>query len=516
MIKRWKIFIGGVCGLALMMGGVVLFYNENVKPLGVEAGVADNVSGYAWSENIGWISFNCANTNLPLPQCSVFDYGVNLDTITGNFSGRAWAENIGFITFNIGEMGACPAGACQPKLDLVSGVVSGWARAMTPLVGGQLGGWDGWISFNCANTGTCGASNYNVYLDSSGPTPKLTGWAWGGGGSTASNAVVGWIAFDASNNVPTTPPAPTTNCTVAICQTAWPSTIAASCQSSPYDCGVDRRVAGVYTATTCGANVCVCCEDDWHVIPPPITPPNTPPEKPDSLDVTLDKCAFGTFNPPALGLSIQLSWHYEDDESNPQVGFEIEIDNNPSMASPEFHYTEESAPACSSGSTCGYTLYLGDDDEGDAPAKLDWAETYTWQVKVKDSNGDWSVWSNKDNDNFDMPIHASPFIDFTYIPSRPSTDEIIQLADQSECYDAFDNVVACPVGGFTWTANTPLPAANFTDGTTRFDQNPRITYATNNVYQVNLEVIDVDTLRCNETKNVNVALPLPGWREISP
>ena len=39
----------------------------------VKAGADDNVSGFAWSENIGWISFNCTN----LDTCAVVDYGVN-------------------------------------------------------------------------------------------------------------------------------------------------------------------------------------------------------------------------------------------------------------------------------------------------------------------------------------------------------------------------------------------------------------------------------------------------------
>jgi len=32
-----------------------------------EAGTADNVSGWAWAENIGWITFNCLDRSCP-PQ----------------------------------------------------------------------------------------------------------------------------------------------------------------------------------------------------------------------------------------------------------------------------------------------------------------------------------------------------------------------------------------------------------------------------------------------------------------
>src|SRR4030043_165646 len=79
------------------------------------AGTADNVSGFAWSENIGWISFNCKNAELPDPRCTI-DYGVNINPTTGVFSGYAWSENIGWIRFNESY---CPGNSCQAKLKLI-------------------------------------------------------------------------------------------------------------------------------------------------------------------------------------------------------------------------------------------------------------------------------------------------------------------------------------------------------------------------------------------------------------
>jgi hypothetical protein len=53
---------------------------------------AGNLSGYAWGENIGWISFSCANNP---PTCATTgSYGVHIDPATGIWSGHAWAENI--------------------------------------------------------------------------------------------------------------------------------------------------------------------------------------------------------------------------------------------------------------------------------------------------------------------------------------------------------------------------------------------------------------------------------------
>ena len=45
------------------------------------------LSGYAWSENVRWINFNPAHSQ------------VTMDTKTLKFDGYAWAENIGWIHF---------------------------------------------------------------------------------------------------------------------------------------------------------------------------------------------------------------------------------------------------------------------------------------------------------------------------------------------------------------------------------------------------------------------------------
>ena len=54
------------------------------------------LSGFAWSEAIGWISFSCKSGG----NCSDNDYGVTIDSVTGDFSGYAWNDVIGWISFN--------------------------------------------------------------------------------------------------------------------------------------------------------------------------------------------------------------------------------------------------------------------------------------------------------------------------------------------------------------------------------------------------------------------------------
>jgi len=142
----------------------------------VKAGIDDNVSGYAWSENIGWISFN--NTT----GGGATNYGVDIEP-DGVFSGYAWSENIGWISFNEGELSGCPTAPCQAKLDFGTKEISGWAKAVA-----GSNGWDGWIKLRCEGA-ECATSNYGVWLDNSVSPNELRDWAWG-------SDVVGWISFN--------------------------------------------------------------------------------------------------------------------------------------------------------------------------------------------------------------------------------------------------------------------------------------------------------------------------------
>ncbi len=149
-----------------------------------EAGVEHNLTGWAWSENIGWISFNCYNdyngdgilenhcTGAGYPS----NYGVNLNLSTKIFSGYAWSENVGWITFNESELSGCPQPPCRAWLDSDNRVY-GWARALA-----YGSGWDGWIRLR--------DTNYGVSLNPS--TNEFEGWAW-------SDMVVGWISFNCKN-----------------------------------------------------------------------------------------------------------------------------------------------------------------------------------------------------------------------------------------------------------------------------------------------------------------------------
>ncbi len=127
------------------------------------------MNGYAWSDNIGWISMSC-KTGSPTGNdvCATNNYGVTVSTTTGNLSGYAWSDNIGWISFNSTDVSGCPVSPCAPKL--TSSGLSGFAKALS---GGspESGGWDGYID-----------------LSSVARTSEtiLSGYAWG-------SDVVGWV-----------------------------------------------------------------------------------------------------------------------------------------------------------------------------------------------------------------------------------------------------------------------------------------------------------------------------------
>lgn len=149
-----------------------------LTPFFASAGTGHNMAGYAWSSNVGWISFNCTNTG----TCGSVNYGVHKvadGRLCGNDTcsvpGYAWSSNVGWIQFgNLLSGFPVGTGTYAQDAQIVGGTVRGWARALS-----YGGGWDGWISLS--------GSSYGVSFSGT----SFTGYAWGGD-------VLGWISFDAA------------------------------------------------------------------------------------------------------------------------------------------------------------------------------------------------------------------------------------------------------------------------------------------------------------------------------
>lgn len=66
------------------------------------------LTGYAWNDAIGWISFNCDQSSQGgTNTCGTSNYSVHIDGSTGNFSGYAWNDTDGWISFNCLNNGNC-------------------------------------------------------------------------------------------------------------------------------------------------------------------------------------------------------------------------------------------------------------------------------------------------------------------------------------------------------------------------------------------------------------------------
>ncbi|MEX0917249.1 MAG: hypothetical protein WDZ90_01895 [Candidatus Paceibacterota bacterium] len=157
--------------LILVFLGVVLFVSELTEKPVVEAGSSDNVSGYAWSDTIGWISFNCTDTS----SCGSVDYGVNVNEDTGDLSGYAWSDTIGWVSFNGSDLSGCPSGTCEANLS--DGKLTGWAKALSA----DNNGWDGFIRLHDSGD----SPDYGVTASDG----EFSGYAWG-------SDVVGWVDFN--------------------------------------------------------------------------------------------------------------------------------------------------------------------------------------------------------------------------------------------------------------------------------------------------------------------------------
>lgn len=179
--------------IAVFVLGLLLFlgYTANnssiLKSNIAESAVGDNVSGWVWSENIGWISLGGDS------------YGVKVDTSNistggqGALSGYVWSEYIGWISFNRADTGNPPGAPFQiglgnasiAQVDWSTGKINGWAKALV-----ARDGWDGWIKFSkdISDPGF----EYSTLVNKT--TGAITGWAWG-------SDVVGWIDMTGNSDI---------------------------------------------------------------------------------------------------------------------------------------------------------------------------------------------------------------------------------------------------------------------------------------------------------------------------
>lgn len=169
----------------------------------------NGLSGY--ETGVGWISLNSSNCdsdsngftdstlNCGGDNSTTFqtNYGVNFPTNGVYASGYAWSPNVGWISFNESDLGGCPDGNCWAKI--VDQSLKGWARVISikdALVAGNSGGWSGFISLD--------GPSYTTTYDSG--TGILGGYAWNRENDIAPPLGFGFIKFSQAGIATTSPP----------------------------------------------------------------------------------------------------------------------------------------------------------------------------------------------------------------------------------------------------------------------------------------------------------------------
>lgn len=148
--------------VSVLLVSVLFIAAGDPRPV-LSQGVGVPITGYAWSDTIGWLDLNCSNSN----TCADNNFGLAIAT-DGTLSGYAWSENIGWISANTADVAGCPSSPCAPK---ISGTAAtGWLSALA--ADGE--GWDGWISLS--------GSGYGPVISSG----DFSGYSWG-------SDVVGWV-----------------------------------------------------------------------------------------------------------------------------------------------------------------------------------------------------------------------------------------------------------------------------------------------------------------------------------
>jgi hypothetical protein len=166
---------------------------------------ASDLTGYLWSDTIGWIDLSCSNTD----ACGTNDFRIAIAS-DGTLSGHAWSDNIGWVSAESADVSDCPSSPCTPKI--ANGVLQGWLRATAA----DGDGWDGWISLS--------GDGYGISLADG----AFSGYAWG-------SAVVGWVDWSFAHSS-YTPCVAQYNCAASVQRHQDANCADTVVQTCPYQC----------------------------------------------------------------------------------------------------------------------------------------------------------------------------------------------------------------------------------------------------------------------------------------
>lgn len=476
--------------VAISLSSLVVYYEfglrQNIKI--TSASGADNVSGWAWNSNIGWISLNCTNDS---PACSGTSYGVNVDAATGNFSGYAWSSGVGWINFAPAADFATYPGCGYPNAPCNSakynsgagGEVVGWAKI--PAMGD-----DGWLKLS-GNKQDGQPWLPGVSIDPA--TGNFSGWAWN---ANNTGSGIGWISFTCDHSSDGTLPPYNIN----------------SCGTSNY------KVAG---------NI------------------NRPPT---IANMTAPNWKYTQASANALHANLQFDF-IDSDAGSFGSAYQLVVtkaDNTPVLDTGKCTgFGVPSANCKFDNSICLKNGAVGCINAGDCvcqyplEAELNWNTGYKWSVKVWDNYDVASALTayatNPDTDNndgviptFTTYLHKFPLPSATFTPTSPSKGEEVKfIATSSQRFFSAPPVnnpilpVPCTSATCDWAWTIP-GNATIDDAAT---STPIIVFGNGGANSVTLRVTDKTDTGAPPYATpyyseiiipVNVNVNLPKWKEVKP
>ncbi|MEK7630089.1 MAG: hypothetical protein AAB432_01755 [Patescibacteria group bacterium] len=188
---------GNVCGVSNygICNGSGPHNSDGTCPLGLGNGI---LSGFAWNDKIGWVSFNCDESSYGgSNQCPISNYKVQISqNEDGVFSGWAWNDTVGWISFNCHDTSDnCVKSQYQVRTTWSPTSTTGLLESSifdTQQKNGAI--LNGIIWKGTQPTGTCVKFQIAVSNNSAGPWnyygPDHSSTAYFGGSCSGSNQVI--------------------------------------------------------------------------------------------------------------------------------------------------------------------------------------------------------------------------------------------------------------------------------------------------------------------------------------
>lgn len=521
MESQYKIFIvqflkiGFLSVFAiLLLVGAISYNLKNKKPENVYAGTGDNMNGFAWSGNVGLISFNSTNcdtdgdgtvesgegtTGCPVVGTTIPNYGVKISEDAsgiGILSGYAWADkdHLGWISFNRTDTGVPPSsagydpGSAYNVLAYVDSgnKLQGWARALAACdrsvpadddcgdvgeggAGANSGGWDGWIALGDTKPSVDPA--YGVSLNTG--TKEFNGFAYG-------SDVIDWMSFNKSN-----------------------------CDIDSNDFIDAGNCGGVDNSTIPIANYKVSTTFELNLAP------NTP----SVLNVSTVKPGGNSSYCSTIDSSqtyLTLTWEFTDPNTTSPNNQQSKYEIFGSYTNGSFVSLLTNNQTVNTGGTGTAQLLLSELKNQDKLGSSWYGKTLYWKVKVTD-NATNSLFRKSTESGVStfgpMPNREYPYVTFY---SNPALDKIFasqdtqfspdrfSSSDKTICYGSGSTPVACAVWSWNLMDATPSSSGN---------KEPIVKFSSSGSKIVTLKARDGGGYECTATRTINVGLSLPKIQE---